>query len=74
VGGIQLICISVIGSYMAHMYEEVKARPPYIVDQIINPPRPRRSDAASRRSSDNRDALAFLAHVSTPAQEEAPSD
>jgi len=74
VGGIQLICISVIGSYMAHMYEEVKARPPYIVDEIINPPRPRRSDATSRRSSDNRDALAFLAHVSTPAQEEAPSD
>jgi len=39
VGGIQLICFSVIGSYMAHMYEEVKARPPYIVDRVLNPPR-----------------------------------
>jgi polyisoprenyl-phosphate glycosyltransferase len=41
VGGIQLICFSVIGTYMAHMYEEVKARPPYIVDRVLNPPRPR---------------------------------
>jgi polyisoprenyl-phosphate glycosyltransferase len=41
VGGIQLICFSVIGSYMAHMYEEIKARPPYIVDRVLNPPRPR---------------------------------
>ena len=41
VGGIQLICFSVIGSYMAHMYEEVKARPAYIVERILNPPRPR---------------------------------
>ena len=41
VGGVQLICFSVIGSYMAHMYEEVKARPPYILDRVLNPPRPR---------------------------------
>jgi len=41
VGGIQLICFSVIGSYMAHMYEEVKARPAYIVDRVLNPPRAR---------------------------------
>jgi polyisoprenyl-phosphate glycosyltransferase len=41
VGGVQLICFSVIGSYMAHMYEEIKARPPYILDSVLNPPRPR---------------------------------
>lgn len=41
VGGIQLICFSVIGSYLAHMYEEVKARPPYILDRVLNPPRSR---------------------------------
>jgi polyisoprenyl-phosphate glycosyltransferase len=41
VGGVQMICFSVIGSYMAHMYEEIKARPPYIVDRVLNPPRPR---------------------------------
>jgi len=27
-GGVQLICFSVIGSYLAHMYEEVKGREP----------------------------------------------
>jgi hypothetical protein len=36
-----MICFSVIGSYMAHMYEEIKARPPYILDRVLNPPRPR---------------------------------
>ncbi|HEV7770445.1 MAG TPA: glycosyltransferase family 2 protein [Solirubrobacterales bacterium] len=41
IGGVQMICFSVIGSYLAHMYEEIKARPSYIVDQVLNPPRPR---------------------------------
>ena len=38
VGGIQLLCLSIIGSYLAHVYDEVKRRPPYIVDSIVNPP------------------------------------
>ncbi len=38
IGGIQLLCLSVIGSYLAHIYEEVKRRPPYIVAAIQNPP------------------------------------
>jgi polyisoprenyl-phosphate glycosyltransferase len=37
-GGIQLLCLGIIGSYLAHMYEEVKRRPAYIVDQIVNKP------------------------------------
>lgn len=37
-GGIQLLCLSIIGSYLAHMYEEVKRRPPFVIDSIINPP------------------------------------
>ena len=41
IGGVQLMCFSVIGSYLAHMYEEIKARPPYIVEQVLNPPRSR---------------------------------
>jgi glycosyltransferase involved in cell wall biosynthesis len=41
IGGVQMICFSVIGSYLAHMYEEIKARPAYIVSQVLNPPRPR---------------------------------
>jgi len=38
IGGIQLLCLSIIGSYLAHIYDEVKRRPAYIVDNIINPP------------------------------------
>lgn len=37
-GGIQLLCLAIIGSYLAQMYDEIKRRPPYIVDEIINPP------------------------------------
>jgi dolichol-phosphate mannosyltransferase len=43
IGGVQMICFSVIGSYLAHMYEEIKARPSYIVERVLNPPRPRNS-------------------------------
>jgi glycosyltransferase involved in cell wall biosynthesis len=44
IGGIQLLCLSVIGSYLAHIYEEVKRRPPYIVAEIRNRPSARRDD------------------------------
>jgi dolichol-phosphate mannosyltransferase len=37
-GGVQLLCFSIIGSYLAHIYDEVKRRPPYIVDYILNAP------------------------------------
>jgi glycosyltransferase involved in cell wall biosynthesis len=42
-GSIQLLCFSIIGSYLAHIYDEVKRRPPYIVDYILNAPSPRKS-------------------------------
>jgi dolichol-phosphate mannosyltransferase len=38
-GGIQLLCLAVIGSYLAHIYEEVKRRPPYVIESILNDPR-----------------------------------
>jgi len=38
-GGIQLLCLSIIGSYLAHIYDEVKRRPSYIVESILNPPK-----------------------------------
>ncbi|HWF19988.1 MAG TPA: glycosyltransferase family 2 protein [Verrucomicrobiae bacterium] len=38
-GGIQLLSISIIGAYLAHIYDEVKRRPPFIVDSIVNDPR-----------------------------------
>jgi polyisoprenyl-phosphate glycosyltransferase len=37
-GGIQLLCLAIIGSYLAHIYEEVKRRPPYIVESTLNLP------------------------------------
>ena len=38
IGGIQVLCTSVIGSYIAHIYDEVKRRPSYVVETIVNPP------------------------------------
>jgi dolichol-phosphate mannosyltransferase len=38
IGGIQMLCLAIIGSYLAHMYEEVKGRPPFIVESILNRP------------------------------------
>lgn len=40
-GGIQLLCLSIIGSYLAHLYDEVKRRPSYIRESVINAPEPR---------------------------------
>ncbi len=51
----QLICLAVLGSYMAHIYEEVKRRPPFIVSRTINAPGER---AGRRAGSARRDALA----------------
>jgi dolichol-phosphate mannosyltransferase len=44
IGGVQLICLSIIGSYLAHIYDEVKRRPPFIVESILNKPKPRSDD------------------------------
>tara|TARA_R110002096_G_scaffold15071_6_gene53167 strand:- start:3105 stop:4100 length:996 start_codon:yes stop_codon:yes gene_type:complete len=38
-GGVQLLCLSIIGAYLAHIYDEVKHRSSYIVESIINDPR-----------------------------------
>ncbi|MBA3422794.1 MAG: glycosyltransferase family 2 protein [Thermoleophilaceae bacterium] len=45
IGGVQLLCLSIIGSYLAHMYDEVKARPAYVVDEILNAPPERWAEA-----------------------------
>ena len=37
-GGIQLLCLAVIGTYLAHIYDEVKHRPAYVVESILNAP------------------------------------
>lgn len=38
IGGIQLLCLAIMGSYQAHMYEEVKRRPAFVVESVLNPP------------------------------------
>ncbi len=43
-GGIQLLCLSIIGSYLEHIYDEVKRRPPYVVESILNAPASRDDD------------------------------
>jgi polyisoprenyl-phosphate glycosyltransferase len=39
IGGVQLLCLAIIGSYVAHMYEESKRRPSYLVESLINAPK-----------------------------------
>ena len=48
IGGIQLLFLGVIGSYIAHIYEEVKRRPSFIVESILNPPEPRTTSTTAR--------------------------
>jgi polyisoprenyl-phosphate glycosyltransferase len=47
-GGIQLLCLAIVGSYLAHIYDEVKRRPPYIVESILNDPSKSRNQAETR--------------------------
>lgn len=67
VGGVQMICFSVIGSYMAHMYEEVKARPPYLLDRVLNPPRPRNASEPVSRELEHAEVEVVASEQETTA-------
>jgi dolichol-phosphate mannosyltransferase len=60
IGGIQLLCLAIIGSYMAQMFEETKRRPPFLVESFINRPGPAgaRADAPTRGLANGGGAVA----------------
>lgn len=35
-GGIQLLCLSIIGQYIGRIFEEIKQRPIYVIDEVMN--------------------------------------
>lgn len=37
-GGIQLLCLAIMGDYLGRIFEEVKQRPHYIVKSVLNDP------------------------------------
>src|SRR5207302_10315077 len=48
-GGVQLLCLGIIGSYLAHIYDEVKRRPHFIVESILNRPQETKNENAGAR-------------------------
>ena len=38
-GGIQLLCLAIVGDYLGRVFEEVKQRPHFIVREVWNDPR-----------------------------------
>jgi glycosyltransferase involved in cell wall biosynthesis len=70
-GGIQLLCLAIIGTYLGHMYEEVKGRPPFIVESVLNPPEG--AELPTSASATEREGYAATADPVQPRQSTPPS-
>jgi hypothetical protein len=33
-----MLCLAILGIYIMHIYDEVKRRPPYVVESVLNRP------------------------------------
>jgi len=53
-GGVQLISVGILGQYIGRIYDEVRHRPPFLVDKVIR----RRSAPSDRASASARQATA----------------
>ena len=38
-GSVQLLSLSIIAEYISRIFEEVKGRPQYIIEEVVNDPR-----------------------------------
>jgi len=38
IGGLQLLCLGIVGQYIARIFEEAKNRPLYLVDEVVEAP------------------------------------
>jgi len=50
-GGIQLLCLAIIGDYVSRVFEEVKRRPHFLVKSVFNRPAKRGREPAARGGS-----------------------
>ena len=51
-GGIQLLCLAIIGDYLARVFEEVKRRPHFLVKSVFNQPGTRPGSPAEPAESE----------------------